>query len=84
MTDISPDTFSEHTGIRDSIDPEVVRDPETGRVWLFFGCTGKMQRVELDDAGAQVRDSIGTTPTKWSSAAVAPLTGNSWTGADAR
>ena len=39
------------TGIKDTIDPEVVRDPETGTLWLFFGSTGKMHRVRLSPDG---------------------------------
>ena len=39
------------TGIRDTIDPEAVVDPETGKVWLFFGSVGKVHRVELTADG---------------------------------
>lgn len=35
------------TGIKDTIDPDVVRDPATGKLWLFFGSIGKVHRVEL-------------------------------------
>lgn len=41
-------------GIKDSIDPEVVVDPETGKVWLFFGSTGKVFRVELTGDGTSL------------------------------
>lgn len=40
-------TWSGSTGIRDTIDPEVVRDDGNGRLWLFFGSTGRMYRVRL-------------------------------------
>lgn len=39
------------TGIRDTIDPDVVADPETGKTWLFFGSIGKVHRVELTRDG---------------------------------
>ena len=39
------------TGICDTIDPEVVKDPETGKVWMFFGSVGKVHRVELTADG---------------------------------
>ncbi len=39
------------TGIRDTIDPEAVVDPETGKTWLFFGSVGKVHRVELTADG---------------------------------
>jgi len=55
VTDFTIITRSSETGIRDSIDPEVVTDPETGRVWLFFGSTGKMHRVELAADGMSVK-----------------------------
>lgn len=47
-------TDSFDTGIKDTIDPEVVTDPETGRVWLFFGSTGKVHRVELNSEGTAI------------------------------
>jgi len=40
-------TRSMDTGIRDTIDPEVVRDDRDGTLWLFFGSTGRMHRVRL-------------------------------------
>ena len=39
------------TGIRDTIDPEVVVDPATWKTWLFFGSVGKVHRVELTADG---------------------------------
>lgn len=44
-------TRSRDTGIRDSIDPEVVRDDRDGTLWLFFGSTGKIHRVKLSPDG---------------------------------
>ena len=44
-------TRSIDTGIRDTIDPEVVRDDRDGALWLFFGSTGKMHRVKLSPDG---------------------------------
>ena len=47
-------TRSRDTGIKDTIDPEVVRDDRDGKHWLFFGSTGKMYRVKLSDDGKAV------------------------------
>lgn len=44
-------TRSNDTGIRDTIDPEVVRDDRDGTLWLFFGSMGKMHRVKLAPDG---------------------------------
>jgi len=49
-------TYSKDTGIRDSIDPEVVVDPETGKVWMFFGSTGKMHRIQLNSTGTALAE----------------------------
>ena len=40
-------TRGQETGIDDTIDPEVVTDPEAGIVWLYFGSVGGMHRVQL-------------------------------------
>lgn len=44
-------THSKMNGIKDTIDPEVVRDPASGKVWMFFGSVGKIHRVELNREG---------------------------------
>lgn len=44
-------TDSNVSGISATIDPEVVVDPATGKVWLFFGSTKKIWRVELNSEG---------------------------------
>ena len=49
-------THSTENGIKDSIDPEVVTDPETGRVWLFFGSIGGIHRVELTADGTRIAE----------------------------
>lgn len=49
------------TKIADSIDPEVVRDPETGRLWLFFGSTGGIFRVPLADDGRALAPNAAYT-----------------------
>ena len=49
-------TSSRETGIDDTIDPEVVTDPKTGRVWLFFGSVGGIHRVELTADGTQLKE----------------------------
>lgn len=46
---------SRDTGIRDTIDPEVVVDPQSRRIWLFFGSVGGMHRVELAADGMSVK-----------------------------
>ena len=38
-------------GLKDVIDPCVVRDSSSGRVWMFFGSTGGMYRIELTSDG---------------------------------
>lgn len=47
-------TRGRDTGIDDTIDPEVIVDPTTGRVWLFFGSMGRIHRVELNEWGSQL------------------------------
>ena len=48
-------------GIIDTIDPEVVKDPDTGKIWLFFGSTGKMFRVELNEEGTALAGNASYT-----------------------
>ena len=49
-------TSSRENKIRDTIDPFVVEDEETGRVWMFFGSTGGNYRVELTADGLHLAD----------------------------
>ena len=49
-------TDSKATGIHDTIDPEVVTDPKTGKVWLFFGSVGGIHRIELAKDGLSLKD----------------------------
>ncbi len=49
-------TRGKDTGIDDTIDPEVVTDPTSGKVWLFFGSMGRVHRVELNTWGSQLAD----------------------------
>lgn len=49
-------TSSLDTGIHDTIDPEVVTDPKTGKVWLFFGSVGGIHRVELNKDGLSLKE----------------------------
>ena len=49
-------THSKDNGIKDSIDPEVVMDPESGKVWMFFGSVGGIHRVELTSDGKRLAD----------------------------
>jgi len=49
-------TSSKETGIHDTIDPEVVTDPKTGKVWLFFGSIGGIHRVELAADGLSLKE----------------------------
>ncbi len=49
-------TKGSETGIEDTIDPEVVTDPKTGRVWLFFGSVGGIHRVELTPDGLSLKE----------------------------
>ena len=67
-------THSTENGIKDSIDPEVVVDPETGKVWLFFGSIGGIHHVELTSDGKRLADGaifehvagldVNTNPTR--------------------
>lgn len=47
-------TRGKETGIDDTIDPEVITDPETGIVWLYFGSVGGIHRVQLAEDGLSV------------------------------
>ena len=49
-------TSSGETGIHDTIDPEVVTDPKTGKVWLFFGSVGGIHRIELTKDGLALKE----------------------------
>lgn len=49
-------TRGKDTGIDDTIDPEVVTDPATGKVWLFFGSMGRIHRIELSEYGSQLAE----------------------------
>lgn len=44
-------TSSTTNGIIDTIDPFVTEDPQTGKVWMFFGSVGGEYRVELSSDG---------------------------------
>ena len=44
-------SYKTNGNIKDTIDPEVVTDPSTGKVWMFFGSTGRIHRVELNSDG---------------------------------
>ena len=48
-------TRSTENDILDTIDPEVVVDNKSGRVWLFFGSIGKIHRVELTRDGLSLK-----------------------------
>lgn len=54
FTDRAVILTSEGAGKHEVIDPEVVRDPATGRVWMFFG-HGSVRRVELNADGRSVK-----------------------------
>ena len=49
-------TSSKENHIIDTIDPFVTEDPETGKVWMFFGSTGRNYRVELTSDGLSLVD----------------------------
>ncbi len=49
------------TGIADTIDPEVVVDDETGKVWLFFGSIGGIHRIELTSDGMALKEGAEYT-----------------------
>ena len=49
-------TRGKETGIEDTIDPEVVKDPKTGKLWLFFGSVGSIHRIELNEDGLALKE----------------------------
>lgn len=52
-------TDEKSNGIHDSIDPEVVRDPDDqNRLWLYFGSSGGIHRLQLTRDGLAQR--VGT------------------------
>lgn len=63
LKEVSPNNFEFHgvitrsteNGILDTIDPEVVVDKKSGKVWLFFGSIGKIHRVELTSDGLSLK-----------------------------
>ena len=46
--------YGAETGIEDTIDPDVIRDPQTGKWWLFFGSIGGDYAIELASDGLSV------------------------------
>lgn len=46
--------------INDTIDPFVVEDPETGKVWMFFGGVDRVYRVELASDGLSLAEENPT------------------------
>lgn len=54
-------TSSKENHIIDTIDPFVTEDTITGRVWMFFGSTGRNYRVELTADGLSLSDSASFT-----------------------
>lgn len=52
---------SKENHIIDTIDPFVTEDTITGRVWMFFGSTGRNYRVELTADGLSLSDSASFT-----------------------
>ncbi len=55
-------TSGKKTGIMDTIDPEVVTDPATGKVWLFFGSVGRIHRVEMEKDGLSLKKGAKYEP----------------------
>jgi GH43 family beta-xylosidase len=53
-------TQSSVSKIHDTIDPFVVEDPETGKVWMFFGGVDKVYRVELASDGLSLAEENPT------------------------
>lgn len=53
-------TQSSVSKINDTIDPFVVEDNETGKVWMFFGGVGKVHRVELASDGLSLAEETPT------------------------
>ena len=53
-------TQSSVSKINDTIDPYVVEDPETGKVWMFFGGVDMVYRVELASDGLSLAEENPT------------------------
>ena len=53
-------TQSSVSKIHDTIDPFVVEDPETSKVWMFFGGVDKVYRVELASDGLSLAEENPT------------------------
>ena len=53
-------TQSSVSKINDTIDPFVVEDSETGKVWMFFGGVGRVHRVELASDGLSLAEETPT------------------------
>lgn len=50
-------TRGRDTKILDTIDPEVVVDKRTGKVWMFFGSIGGVHRIELTPDGMAIKEN---------------------------
>lgn len=55
-------SYNTNGNIKDTIDPEVVTDPSTGKVWMFFGSTGRIHRVELNSTGTALAGGASYVP----------------------
>ena len=55
-------SYKTNGNIKDTIDPEVVTDPSTGKVWMFFGSTGRIHRIELNSDGTALASGATYTP----------------------
>lgn len=53
-------TQSSVSKINDTIDPYVIEDPETGKVWMFFGGVDRVYRVELASDGLSLAEENPT------------------------
>ena len=62
FTDGKMITYGKETGIIDTIDSEVVKDPASGRLWLFFGSTGRVHRVPLSADGKSIARGAKPVP----------------------
>ena len=49
-------THSKDTGIKDTIDPEVVAEKPGGQLWLYYGSVGRIHRVKLDKTGTALAE----------------------------
>lgn len=55
-------TDSKVNGIPDTIDPSIIREESTGKLWMVFGSTGGMHIQQLSDDGLRMAEGSKAIP----------------------